>query len=198
MVLSEAELAKELRERKSDAITQLYNTYVDRVYSLVYNQVDCDRDTAEEIVQETFYAAIKSASSFQGRSGLLTWLCSIANNKVADHYRRKKRETDKKVMYAEYAQQNGHGHDVTTAVESMENVESVKKALSALPLHYKQVLILKYVEGFSLSDISQMMLRSQKSVEGLITRARREMQDRLGVAGGEQMRDNAHPIRLMF
>lgn len=47
-----------------------------------------DRGIAEDLVQETFLAAVKGQASFDGRSSRLTWLISILKRKVIDHYRR--------------------------------------------------------------------------------------------------------------
>jgi RNA polymerase sigma-70 factor, ECF subfamily len=69
--------------------------------------------------------------------------------------------------------------EASRSIESEENNEAVRYALLKLPLHYRQVLILKYVEGFSVKEISVITNRSQKSVEGLITRARRELNKNL-------------------
>jgi RNA polymerase sigma-70 factor (ECF subfamily) len=55
----------------------------------------------------------------------------------------------------------------------------VEQALLSLPLDYRQVLILKYVEEMSVQEISQIMHRSLKSVEGLLARARKALRTRL-------------------
>jgi RNA polymerase sigma-70 factor (ECF subfamily) len=47
-----------------------------------------DRGIAEDLVQETFLAAVKGQSGFDGRSSRLTWLIGILKRKVIDHYRR--------------------------------------------------------------------------------------------------------------
>lgn len=47
-----------------------------------------DESLAEDLVQETYLAALKSFGSFQGKSTERTWLTSIMNNKIADHYRK--------------------------------------------------------------------------------------------------------------
>jgi RNA polymerase sigma-70 factor (TIGR02943 family) len=53
------------------------------------------RDTAkaEDLVQETFLAALKGGKSFAGRSAEKTWLIGIMKNKIADHFRKMNRET---------------------------------------------------------------------------------------------------------
>ena len=176
----EAELIGRLKSGDPDAVAQIFNAYVDRVYSLVFNQVDRDHEAAQDIVQETFLAAVKSVKYFQGRSNISTWLCSIANRKVADFYRRKKRETKHRVNYSiDTEQVQDRGESAVGLVESGESREVVRQALFSLPLHYRQVLIMKYVEGIPVSEIGTIMERSTKSVEGLLTRARKELQTKL-------------------
>jgi len=173
----EAELIEKLKSGDHDAVTQMYNAYIDRVYSLVFNQVDRDHEVAQDIVQETFLAAVKSVKYFLGRSSIFTWLCSIANRKVADFYRRKKRETKHRVDYSiDIEQLQDRSESVASLVESGESSEVIRQALFSLPLHYRQVLIMKYVEEIPVSEIGEIMGRSPKSVEGLLTRARKELQ----------------------
>jgi len=176
----DVELLHRVKSGDHDAVTELYNAYVDRIYSLIFNQVDRDHEVAQEIVQETFFAAVRSAGNFRGQSKVYTWLCSIANRKVADFYRRKKRETKHRVSYSidsEKIQDKDEG--AISLVESRESGEVIRQTLSSLPLHYRQVLVLKYVEGLPVSEISEVMERSPKSVEGLLTRARKELQEKL-------------------
>jgi len=87
----DAELVSKLRREGSAAVVELYNAYFSRIYSLIFNQVDGDQAVAQDLVQETFLAALKSAGKFRGRSKAYTWLYSIANKKVADFYRHQKR-----------------------------------------------------------------------------------------------------------
>jgi len=176
----ETELVEKLKQGDPDAVEQMYNANVDRVYSLVFNQVDRDHEVAQEIVQETFVAAVKAVKFFQVRSSISTWLCSIANRKVADYYRRKKREDKHRVGYDVEQEKIPDISRGAAAPEEAEDFNiAVRQALSKLPLHYRQAVILKYVEGFSVADIGEIMGRSAKSVEGLLTRARKELQDEL-------------------
>jgi RNA polymerase sigma-70 factor (ECF subfamily) len=177
-------LAARLKSGEPTAVVELYNAYFDRIYSLVFHQVDRDQEAAEDIVQETFLAASKSAGKFQGRSKVYTWLHSIASRRVADFYRRKKREvkyqtvpSDSESLETDYS--SGDEPFVAETLESEETNQDVQEILSGLPLHYKQVLLLKYVEEMPVNEISQVMGRSPKSIEGLLTRARRELRDRL-------------------
>lgn len=174
------ELLKRIGNGDNDAVTELYNAHVDSLYSLVFNQVDRDRETAQEILQETFVAAVKAAGKFRGKSKAYTWLCSIANRKVADYYRRKKRETKHRVQYSVNADEiQDTNEDVIAILETEESNKDIRKTLFSLPIHYRQVLLLKYVEWLPVTEICEIMERSPKSVEGLLTRARKEFQAKL-------------------
>ena len=180
----DAELANKLKSGESDAILALYNAYFDRIYSLVFNQVARDGEAAQDIVQEVFLAATKSAHRFNGQSKVSTWLYSIAHKKVVDFYRHQKRD-DKRKTQVQHAQTSGIKHSLrSTPINGMVETdetdnEVIQETLSRLPLHYRQALILKYVEEMPVLDISRIMKRSPKSVEGLLTRARRELRDQL-------------------
>ena len=88
---SQAELVKTLRSGDYEAVGKLFETYFDRVYALIFYEVGKDQSVAEDITQETFLGAMKSANKFRGRSKPYTWLVSIAHHKIADYYRRQER-----------------------------------------------------------------------------------------------------------
>jgi len=177
---NDAQLVKDLRRRDPSAVTELYNAYADRIYALVFNQVDRNHEVAQDIVQETFVAALKSAANFRGQSKVYTWLCSIANKKVSDFYRRQKRQAKYQTITALEPDQIGDvGALVPDPAAAEEKHEATRQVLFSLPLHYRQVLILKYVEEMPVLEISQIMGRSPKSIEGLLTRARNELRAKL-------------------
>ena len=180
----DADMLKRLHDGDRAAMAELYDRYFDRVYSLVFNQVDRNREVAEDIVQDTFLAALKSAKGFKGRSSAYTWLCSIAYHKVADHYRRQSRERKRMVSGVDVdtvdASENpGTQPQPDSMIESAETRQVVNEALAKLPWDYRQVLILKYVEEMSVQEIGQIMDRSPKSIEGLLTRSRKALQTQL-------------------
>lgn len=181
---AEVDLARRLSLGDPSAVDELYRNYFDRVYSLVYYQVDRDQAVAEDIVQETFLAALHSAKGFRGKSKVYTWLCSIAYNKVADFYRRQTREHRHRnphidVDAIEHDGQAGSHGTSSNPTEAAENRSLIESAMSTLPPEYRQVLLLKYMDELSVIEIGQIMRRSQKSVEGLLSRARKAVQENM-------------------
>ena len=184
----EAELVSRLRQGDGDALQQLYLRYVDRLYSLIFHQVGRNKAVAEDIVQETFIAALNSASKFRGRSQFYTWLCSIAYHKITDFYRQQGRENrhaepPSKIPAKELEQIAVSEPTILSKIESQEAQQTVEQALSRLPLDYRQALLFKYVEQMPVSEISLVMRRTPKSVEGLLTRARQTLRATLVKSG---------------
>jgi RNA polymerase sigma-70 factor (ECF subfamily) len=181
----ETKLVEKLRSGDNAAMEEFYNIYRSRLYSLVLEQVDRDQAVAEDLVQEVFLAALGSLDKFRGDSQLYTWLRSIALHKINDFYRRQAREPkpqnsspDFDVM--KHLEQTGDNEPAThTVMESEEIRQSVHQALADLPQDYQKVLVLKYLKDMPVLAISQIMGRSPKSVEGLLSRARKAMRDNL-------------------
>lgn len=184
--VEDEEIIEKLKQGEPIAITTLYNNYFDRVYCMVFNRVGRDREAAQDVVQEIFLAASKAAKKFDARSTLYTWLYSIAYRKIADYYRRRerdiKRHNEAKTTYAMEVAQNSTETFAVDAADSEKMNRLVQETLSNLPVHYREVLLLKYVEELSVVEIGQVMNRSPKSVEGLLTRARKELKDNLALS----------------
>ena len=181
----EAKLVEKLRTRDSTAMEEFYNVYRARIYSLILDQVDRDRAIAEDLVHEVFLAALSSLDKFRGDSQLYTWLRSIALHKINDFYRHQAREprptepsADSDVV-KQLEQTGDSGPPAHAVMESEEVRQSVHQALTDLPHDYQEVLVLKYLKDMPVLAISQIMGRSPKSVEGLLSRARKAMRDNL-------------------
>ena len=157
------------------AVEGFYHSYYDRLYSFAYYQVGCDHADARDVLQDTFIAALRSMHTFRGDSRLYAWLCGIAWRKAADLKRREHRRAE---MRRGLSEESALSATVVTAgagehAEAYESRDLVRRALSTLPERYRDVLVLRYVQGFSVKEMAQLMHRSVKSVESLITQARK-------------------------
>ena len=184
----EVELSERLRSGDPTAVEELFSQYFRCLYSFIFHAVGRDKSIAEDIVQETFLSATKSARRFRGKSKPYTWLLSIAHHKISDHYRKLERER-------RHIRQNPGQRDteydsfpddkqlLQRNLESTETRSEVERAILSLPQEYREVLLLKYVEEMSVSQISQITARSLKSVEGLLSRARKALRNKIDVQG---------------
>jgi RNA polymerase sigma-70 factor (ECF subfamily) len=189
----ETKLVEKLRSGDGPAVEEFYNIYRNRLYFLISEQVDRDHAVAEDLVQEVFLAALDSLDKFRGDSQLYTWLRSIAFHKINDFYRRQAREPKPKESPPDFdamtqLEQTGDNEPaILTVLESEEIRQSVHQALGSLPHDYQKVLVMKYMEEMPVLEISQVMRRSTKSVEGLLSRARKAMRDNLAENNHESL-----------
>ena len=186
----ESELVERLRSGDRAAMHEFYIIYRNRLFSLILARVAGDHNAAEDLVQEVFLAALGSLDKFRGESQFYTWLRSIALHKLNDFYRRQAREPEPDAASSDFddtrLEQTGDDQPATfAAMESEETRHSIHQALVGLPRDYRKVLILKYLDEKPVLEISRIMGRSPKSVEGLLSRARKAMRDNLAVEDQE-------------
>ncbi|MFB0556281.1 MAG: RNA polymerase sigma factor [Dehalococcoidia bacterium] len=115
-----------------------------------------------------------------GDSQLYTWLCSIAFHKMSDFCRRQARAIKPVALPSSIdAMEPGQIEDTEPiaygAMESEKIRRTVEQAMDSLPRDYRKVLVFKYIQRMPVLEISQLMARSPKSVEGLLSRARKAL-----------------------
>ena len=154
-----------------------------KLYAFVFHSVKRDHGAAEDIVQNIFVSALRSAKGFKGQSKMYTWLAGIAHHKISDYYRREQREIYHNSLIDDAPTDSqliaDNSQSISESLESAEKGHVITKALSSLPLDYQHVLLFKYVEEMTVLEISQVMNRSPKSIEGLLTRARKLLRENL-------------------
>jgi RNA polymerase sigma-70 factor (ECF subfamily) len=178
--VDETSLMNKVGQGDRDALTNFYNTHIDRIYSSIFNQVGRDHNVTQEITQDTFLAAVKSAKNFKANSKVYTWLYSIANKKVTDYYRSKYRK--RQILFDTTIDVETVENSIDHAIDPFETTDSIqltRQAMDSLPLHYKQVIISKYVEEMSVEDIATAMNCTVKSIDGILSRAKKRLKSYL-------------------
>lgn len=127
------------------------------------------KDMAEELVQETFLAALKARKRFEGRSSAKTWFISILKHKIVDHFRKSIRETpvDNPEVYADRQEElfNARGHwQVFPAKwrfrpdkvqEQREFLDAFYQCLAGLPERLSRIFMMREVDGEETDVICQ-------------------------------------------
>ncbi len=167
-----------------NSLDRLYTDYRERLFRFVLPRVRNDRDVAEDVVQEAFAAALIALSGFKARSSAYTWLCSIAQHKIADYYRREwpqdsSRAADCESELAKNLEDGEQLSTVESCCEAQETSDLILRALEKLPRDYERVLRRKYFAGLSTVELSAELGRTPKAVEGLLARARRALSTQL-------------------
>jgi RNA polymerase sigma-70 factor (ECF subfamily) len=180
------------------AAHELLEAYGDALFRFVLRRTGGCAEDAEEIVQDTFVAAVRMGGSFDGSCSVFTWLCSLARLKIGDHVKlrsRAKRTTDRPVLSLDDDSRNAlrHVHDPSTSLEDLvvrlDRVRLVQALLDSMTPDQREVVLLRYVEQFSVREIASIIHRSEKAVERLLERAKEKpRQEMLKWFGDESFR----------
>lgn len=159
------------------AVRILLDSAGDVLYGFVFARVGGDGPTAEDIVQETFLEAVRSAHTFRGESALRTWLCTIARRRVARFYEAERRNE---------VAQSGLRLVEEGAEEAIEvdQRDEVVRALGSLSSLHRQVLVMKYLDDRSVEDIATELGRTRVQVQSLLQRARTGLRRAMEAADG--------------
>lgn len=150
-----------------DRFRAWYEAVLPRVYRYVASRCGGDVALAEEVTQQTFTDAIRRASSFDGRSDVVTWLCAIARNKLVDNHRRRQREQRRHLFLIDRSASVGD-----RAWGSVEMKLAVEAALTQLPSDQRLALLFRYLDGLSVREVAALLRRTEKATESLLSRAR--------------------------
>ncbi|MDB6067642.1 MAG: polymerase subunit sigma-70 [Pedosphaera sp.] len=167
-------------------------THADYLFNFAVGQV---RDThiAEDLVQETFLAAVKSQSNFSGVSSERTWLVGILRHKIYDYLRRHCRERAVRVEPMPSSGEQGAWdesvlwlHDVAAECQSPsrrmeldEFRETLETALGKLPPRLAQVFQLYAIEERSNREVCEQMDISESNLWVMLHRGRNQLREQL-------------------
>src|SRR5262249_45545084 len=132
----------------------------------------------EDVVQEVFLAAWENLDKFKGDSPLRSWLLGIARHKVEDHYRKRLREFQFTKEEESLDSKPVSGHDLEKTQAERQAGELMREVLATLPEAYSVVLLWRYWENRSLRDIAVQTGKTEKAIERLLARARRQFKKR--------------------
>ena len=150
-------------------IGKIYDDYSVRLYNIGLRIVG-DASDAEEIMHDALLKYLSYGRKDEIRD-LAGWLAQTCIRKAIDRLREKHRYKDFLTRYAETDTEE------TTEYEEPEviSVESIRKALTGLPDHYRVVLTLHLLEGYDYQEISQITETKESTIRTLYMRGRQKL-----------------------
>jgi RNA polymerase sigma-70 factor (ECF subfamily) len=180
--LSDAEILAEVAAGDIDAYGKIVGRYRGRLYNFVFRFVS-DRETAEDIVQETFLRAFRKRKEYRAIANFSTWLFTIAGNLAKSELRRRKRWRFFSLHRDDDSETGIELPDETyrpdKVVESSLADDQIHEAIAALPENYRQVILLRDVEGMAYQEIAEIVDCPVGTVKSRVNRARLKLQQRL-------------------
>jgi RNA polymerase sigma-70 factor, ECF subfamily len=139
-----------------DAAGELYDRHAGKVLALA-RRILRDQGDAEDVVQEVFSQAWRTATRFEpGRGTVAGWLLMIARTRAIDRLRARQARPDTTGDVV-LDRMPGHSEAVSDALIASEQYERIRQGLFALPVEQRTALELAYFEGLSQSEIAERL-----------------------------------------
>ncbi|NSL53333.1 RNA polymerase sigma factor SigW [Calidifontibacillus erzurumensis] len=175
---------KQVKKGDQNAFSEIVELFKDKVFQLCYRMVG-NRHDAEDIAQEAFIRAYINIHTYDMNRKFSTWLYRIATNLSIDRLRKRKPDyfldaeiegTEGLTMYSQIPSDDLKPEEM---VESLEFQEWIQKEINELPVSYRSVIVLKYIEELSLKEIGEILDLPIGTVKTRIHRGREALRKRL-------------------
>lgn len=156
--LPDALLVKEYVAGNEDALAKLIKRHESKIFGFIFSKV-LDRDTANDIFQDTFIKVIKTlkSNSYNEEGKFLPWVMRISHNLVVDHYRKNKkmplfRETED---FSIFSVMSDDSMTIENKIIADQVEMDLKKLIEELPADQKEVLVMRMYQDMSFKEISE-------------------------------------------
>lgn len=170
------------RAEKRSTVEEMFDRCCAGLYRYVALRTGRDRELADEIMQQLWLQACKSARRIPPDE-FEYWLRRVAKNLIADHWRKKIRRAEVPIGNPKVARELAAKLDAERLppdlIERQEILDQVALAVSALPNEEQDLIIRHYVEGCPFAEIAEHLGLSERAVEGRLYRARQKLKNML-------------------
>jgi len=179
----------------ADAFEVLVKRHQKKMFNIAFRMLG-NRDDASDIVQEACIAAYQNINSFKGMSRFFTWLCSIVINLSRNFLKQVKTQRNFEQFSMDDPVAAG---PESIKIESIANEPSVldrlekkyiqqkvQDCINTLDIEFREVLVLRDIQGFSYNEISTMLEIAEGTVKSRIFRARDNMKNCLKKVLGDR------------
>jgi RNA polymerase sigma-70 factor (ECF subfamily) len=183
--LDERRFVAALRARDPSAYEELHARYGERLVALAMSH-GCSRAVAQEVVQDTWAAVVRTIDGFQGRSSLKTWIYRILVNTANAQVKRERRVVPLPVVEQPTVAATPHEQ-----VLWKELLARLRAAIEALSPAQRNVIVLRDIQGLSSEEVCDHLEISVGNQRVLLHRARSSV--RLALVGYLDGDDRALP-----
>ena len=160
--------------RDEDAFRAWYDVALPRVYGYLLSRCGRDRDLAEDLAQQTFVDALRTAHQATGDDPV-AWVIGIARHRLADHFRvAERRERGVRRLVSRSPQPS------VTWLGDQDPEGRLVDALRLLPAAQRAAVTLRYVDDLPVREVAALLRRSEGAVESLLSRGRETLRHAMG------------------
>jgi len=166
--------------KNQDYYLCLMKRYEAKLLNYILKISNINREDGEDILQEVFVKAYQNLNDFDLNFKFSNWIYSIAHNTTISAFRKKK------VRPLTISWEDKDLNNILESTLDVENTslqkltyKQILKIINQLPLKYKDVLILKFVEGKNYREISDILRKPMGTIATLINRAKKSLKQGL-------------------
>ena len=182
---SDNELMHEFAGCSMDSFTAVFNRYKNRILNFVLRGYLHDKDNAEDIVQKTFIRVYEYKYKYNTTNQFSTWVYTIAKNLSLNELKRKRKlitdddPDDTEKFLAE-------DESLSQKIEKQNIQELLTKAIELLKPKYREVIVMRYLQGMSYEEISEITSKRINTLKSQSKRGLKQIRDKIRNYGIEE------------
>jgi RNA polymerase sigma-70 factor (ECF subfamily) len=172
---ADAALVRRTLRGETDAFRELLNRYTGAVFALIYSCVGRN-EHVEDVAQEVFLQTYRSLRNLKDPSRFGSWLYGLTKRICMNWLRRQKTA---QLSLDEVREPPIRGPSPDPARAASDDEREVLEILQSLPLIYREVVHLRYIEDYSYREIARILDVSESAVNIRLIKARRMLRERI-------------------
>lgn len=169
---ADAALARRISSGDVVAWETFFEQYAPWAYRFAYHHLDSNHADAEDLCSDILMVAARAIKGYDSRLGTLdTWLLGLARHRLSRFCRRRRREPPI-VPEVNVSEANPETPISDPWTEASHQRDLVNRALASLPPRQADVLVGKYVSGYTVEELASRTQSTPKAVESLLSRGR--------------------------
>ena len=192
MYTSDLAAVEAVRGGDLEAYRELVDRYRDRLFGVLIRMTG-DRQLADELAQDAFVKAYLNLGKYRGEAAFGTWLIQIGIHALRDRSRRQQRQRRHGVVSLDaYRERENEAAEPSAPLSETDSLDqlcrqeddaTMQAALRKLPTDYREVLVLKHLEGWSFAEIAAATGASTGALKVRAHRARILLKEELAALG---------------
>lgn len=169
--IAEQALLEKARGMDQEALAAVYDRFADRIYRYLYRRVG-DPEVAEDLTAQTFTRMLEALhTGRQWHTSFHAWLYRIAHNLAVDYFRQKTRMQTVSLEPHQALKATRAAVDPFAETVKRLQRETLVQALEYLTPDQAQVIRLRFLEGYTIAEVAQIMGKTEGAVKALQFRA---------------------------
>ncbi len=162
-----------------NAFEPLIERYEKKLTHYILRLSNIDYEEAEEILQEVFVKVWKNLNGFSGDVKFSSWIYRIAHNETISHFRKRKSRGQHNQVSGDDTlfESISDNQDFVEEFDAKLSAEKVHQILTHMDTKYRELLVLKFLEGKSYDEISDILKMPSGTVAVRINRAKKQFRE---------------------